>query len=64
MLMCGLAEVGIETVIADRQREVISPGPPVALLPGSAALDEPAARRTPKDAMRQFCGVVALKQLG
>ena len=52
ILARGLAKVGVEGVIADRQGEVVRTGVFVLLLPDAAALDQLAARGAAEDAVR------------
>ena len=52
VLVCGLAEVRVEAVVADVQRVVVSAGLLVLLLPDAAALDQLAARGAAEDAVR------------
>ena len=52
VLVRGLAEVGVEAVIADGQRVVVGAGLLVLLLPDAAALDQLAARGAAEDAVR------------
>ncbi len=52
VLVRGLAEVGVEAVVADGQRVVVGAGLLVLLLPDAAALDQLAARGAAEDAVR------------
>jgi hypothetical protein len=52
VLVRGLAEVGVEAVVADGQRVVVGAGLLVLLLPDAAALDQLAAGRATEDAVR------------
>ncbi len=52
VLIGGLAEVGVEAVVADGQRVVGCAGLLVLLLPDAAALDQLAARGAAEDAVR------------
>ena len=52
VLVRGLAEVGVEAVVADGQRVVVCAGLLVLLLPDAAAFDQLAARGAAEDAVR------------
>ena len=52
VLVRGLAEVGVEAVVADGQRVVVRAGLLVLLLPDATALDQLAARGAAEDAVR------------
>ncbi len=58
ILARGLAKVGVEGVIADRQGEVVRTGVFVLLLPDATAFNQFAARGAAEDAMR-WCHRVA-----
>jgi len=59
ILARGLAKVGIEGVIADRQGEVVRAGVFVLLLPDGTALDQFAATGAAKDTVPRCQGVAA-----
>lgn len=59
ILICGLAEIGVEAEVPDCQREIVGAGIAILLFPDPTAFDQATTGRAPKNTVRRGHRIVA-----